>query len=494
MSAPHATRRARLRSQLTGETVQQAHTDLTGADGVPDADHPEQVALEAAVLGELNETFAREHRPADAHLYGLTRVQPRRDGLTLHLRDDGVWEDILDLLLPEPDPGVDTDDAGAVPLAGIPGLRCRALPKARLELYRPGTTATVTLQLPKDAAAAAKQWIAELPAAGDPMRNAADWTDSERAALPAYQRWAGDPGPRSRILRRMFAFRGLPKVALIDVHGQVPTDADLQQLLAARNRPLAPTSSPHAGTPRRLPAPAGRPLIITVTSGHLHGQGAGGLGRTTVAAELARATAGAGRRRVLLVDSDPNGHAHLQGTPPPGLSVERPGALDPDYVRQLAAADRHDIVILDTQPADQTRAAELADYWLGVAPLWQQPSRNGWFLVEETLGADGRRLPDAWDENWLTTMRAHRWDVRWRVAPRDFDGMFAPFPAQDCAGILLLGEREHPGTRAADYLQDLTTDLPLLPNAIPYADRTPDGPALPAEAAAYESTARILFG
>lgn len=209
--------------------------------------------------------------------------------------------------------------------------------------------------------------------------------------------------------------------------------------------------------------------------------------------ELARATARAGRR-VLLVDTDPNGHAHLQVSPPPGLHVERPGVLDPDHLRQLAVSGHHDIVILDTQPADQTRAAELADYWLGVAPLWQQPSRNGWFLVEETLGADGRRLPDGWDEKWLATMRAHRWDVRWRVAPRDFDGMFAPFPAQDCAGILPLGERAQPGARAADYLQGLTTDLPLLPDAIPYTDRTPDDPALPAQTAAYERTARIPFG
>ncbi|MFF9785657.1 nucleotide-binding protein [Streptomyces nigrescens] len=492
MAAPHGTRRARLRTQLTGETLQQAHEDLTGPDGVPDAAHPEQIALEAAILSELHETFAGEHQPIDDHLYGMTRVQPRREGLILHLADD-VWEEILDLLLPAPDPN-------PFGVCGVPGLRCHAVARSRIELTRPGTPATVTLQLPKEDAADAKRWIANLPRHDDPMRSAPDWTPAERAALPGYQEWVGDPAARSRILRRLLAFRELPAVSLINETGEVPTNDDLQQLLSARHRRHTSTVPLAAAAPQHLQPADGRPLVLAVTSSHsFQGQGRGGQGRTTVAVELARALA-AGGHRVLLIDADPHDdvEAHL-ATPPEGLRVERAVAsigfgMDADRVRELAADPRHGIVILDTNVEDQRRAAGLADRWLGVASIWQHPSPQAPFLVDEALGSDGRALPAGWDTNWLQAMRTHRWEIRWRLAPRDFDGMFAPFEALACAGIVLLGERAQPGARAADYLQNLTTDLPVITTAVPFSQRSIDEPAGRTEQAAYTEIGRRLFG
>ncbi|MEV5513183.1 hypothetical protein AB0L50_09680 [Streptomyces flaveolus] len=78
---------------------------------------------------------------------------------------DGLWERVLDRLLPEPGADLDVD---GLTIAGIPGLRCRCLPKSRVVLYRPDTAAGVLLQLPTDDEADARQTDSKAPAASPP--------------------------------------------------------------------------------------------------------------------------------------------------------------------------------------------------------------------------------------------------------------------------------------------------------------------------------------
>ncbi|MFD4210661.1 hypothetical protein ACFWRG_32325, partial [Micromonospora tulbaghiae] len=227
MAAPLGTQRARTRARLTGETHAQARLNLHGPDGVPDAEHHEQAALEAAILSELHDAYDGAHHPLDGAVYGMTRVRPSRTSLVLHPAD-GLWEDVLDLLLPATD--ADLDDPA---IAGIPGLRCRPLPKGQIVLYRPDTPASVLLQLPADDVAEARQWITEMSRDGDPVRTTATWTPAEREQLPAYEARLGDVMARSRVLRRLLAFRDLPAVSLIDTSGDVPSPDDFRQILAA---------------------------------------------------------------------------------------------------------------------------------------------------------------------------------------------------------------------------------------------------------------------
>ncbi|WP_442816777.1 nucleotide-binding protein [Streptomyces sp. NBC_01304] len=492
MAAPHKSLRARLRTQLTGETLQQAQIDLAGRDGVPDPAHEEQAALEAAVLHELDQSFARDHLPTEDHLYGLVRVRPRHDGLVLDLVEE-LWEGILDQLLPDLLPDLDI-------MTGIPGLRARTLGRGRIELHRPGTPASITLQLHGDDAVDAKAWVGELPSSGHPLRTMADWTDTERERLGDYARAIGEPMSRSRVLRRIMAFRHLPNVFLLDDTdtGTVPTAADFQQLLAVRKRPRTPATPVRAKQVRPLTPVAGRPLVVAVVSGHgPRGNGAGGHGRTTVTIELGRALAARGRR-VLVVDGNPQGDAtHYLQNAPEGLRVEPATqrstfTMDVALARDLAHTADADVVLLDVGPTDQLQAVDIADHWLAVANMAQSP--HGDFVMDETRDAKGRLLAGGWHEHWLTEMRAHRWDVRWRLAPRAFGRMFAPFPASTCAGVVVLGERTIPGAQAVDYLDGLTSDLPLLTPPIPHSRRDLTDPPTGAERTAYEAIARNLLG
>ncbi|MEV4505400.1 ArsA-related P-loop ATPase [Streptomyces klenkii] len=365
-------------------------------------------------------------------------------------------------------------------MSGIPGLRIRSQPRSRVELFRPGTAAAVTVQLAPGEGAEAHRWIAALPQAQDPMRSAAGWTAAERASLPAYERWIGDAAARSHVLRRLMVFANLPAVTLVDASGAVPSPRDIQQLLLARQRPTPPTALGRqlSSLPRRDVVRAGRPSVLAVVSGHTpHGAGVGGQGRTTVAARLACALAGHGRR-VLLVSTDPHqplstpaAIGHSETTWPQEVDVLQ---LRPDIdrlgeqVHERAAATGRDVVLLDSGPGGQQAITRAADAWLGVVGLWQQPRWGHPLLTDEVLGADGRLLPDGWEEQWLRTMRAHRWQVTWRLAPRDAGKMFAPFDPERCAGVVLLGAREVPGARAADYRNAFHVALPVLHTAIPH--------------------------
>ena len=218
----------------------------------------------------------------------MTRVRPSRASLVLHLAG-GLWEGVLDLLLPESDADLDVE---GLAVAGIPGLRCRCLSKGRIVLYRPDTAASVLLQLPADDAAEARQWIAELGRDGDPMRTTTTWTSAEREHLPAYEEWLGDVTARSRVLRRLLAFRDLPAVSLISADGEVPSLDDFRQLLAADGAAVRPAPAARTGSVRSLARPVDRALVLAVVGGHAaNGQGRGGVGRTRAAVELARALA-----------------------------------------------------------------------------------------------------------------------------------------------------------------------------------------------------------
>ncbi|GGZ36507.1 hypothetical protein GCM10010387_33210 [Streptomyces inusitatus] len=64
-------------------------------------------------------------------------------------------------------------------------------------------------------------------------------------------------------------------------------------------------------------------------------------------------------------------------------------------------------------------------------------------------------------------MRAHRWAMTWRLTARDPQALFAPFDAERCAGVVLLGTHETPGARADDFLAGYRTALPVLAAHIP---------------------------
>lgn len=492
MAAPLGTARARTRAHLTGENLQQARELVAGPDGVPDAAHPDQLTLEAAILTELDDLYAGEdHPPLDGIVYGITRVRPTHETLSLHL-GSGRWESILEWLLPEPASDLDIE---GLTVSGIPGLRARALPPRRIELFRPDTRASVILDLPAGNVREAHQWVEELPRSGEPMRSAEDWTGPERASLAAYEDLVGDAAARSAVLRRLLAFRHLPVVRLVDPSGDVPSRHDFQQLLAARQQPpRQPSPQPPQFVPPRLQVHgARRPVVLAVVSGHLSpGAGLGGQGRTTCTAQLASALARHGER-VLVVDTDshqPLGRGRHTKRLPRGVSVTctspEPGPLKEALAQ--AAADGQDIVLLDAAPQDQHVIAQAADGWLGVAALWPSPEDHP-LLTTETLGADGRPLPDGREHQWLAAMRAERWAVTWRLAPRNGEAWFAPFDQECCAGVVLLGTRETPGARASDIP---VRGWPLLQTAIPYNDGHPRSRRCEHEA--YHALAAELLG
>ncbi|GAA1339057.1 hypothetical protein GCM10009647_082260 [Streptomyces sanglieri] len=135
-----------------------------------------------------------------------------------------------------------------------------------------------------------------------------------------------------------------------------------------------------------------------------------------------------------------------------------------------------------------------ADYWIGVTSLWRRPSRQDPTVTVLAEDASGRPLPEGWHERWLDVMRAHKWHVRWRIAPGvSFEDQFSPYDDHECAGVILLGERvQRPGARAADYLAGVSTSIPVAAPAVPFV---PDvDTSSPAEREAYARLAADLFG
>ncbi|MFF8883130.1 nucleotide-binding protein [Streptomyces flaveolus] len=240
-----------------------------------------------------------------------------------------------------------------------------------------------------------------------------------------------------------------------------------------------------------------RALVLAVVGGHAaNGLGRGGVGRTSTTVGLARALASRGLR-ILVIDTDPAGWVRttFTGLLPDGVRIEHAvagGAPDTERLRQLAHKPLHDVVLLDSGPTEQRTIADAADHWLGTASLWHRPNPRN-LLIDDITDANGHRLPAGWDEKWLPVMRANQWTVRWRLAPGNFDGMFAPFPTGRCAGIVLLGARKQAGARAQDYLSGLHTGLPVLAPAVPYTTGEDDAREQQNTDAAFERIAEKLF-
>ncbi|MFJ9380168.1 hypothetical protein [Streptomyces sp. NPDC101455] len=494
MTASLGTIRARMRSRLTGESHAQARQELHGPDGVPDASHPEQIALEAAVLTELHDAYAYEygHSPLDGTVYGITRVRPMPTGLTLELSED-TWRTVM-ALLPVTDFGLDVE---GLSIAGVPGLRVRPAPrgrgKAHIELFRPGGNATIAVQVPPDEAGEVRDWVARISEHGDPMHQAPQWTAAEQEQLAAYERRLRDPLSRSRVLRRLLAFRDLPRASVISDDGRVPTGTDFEQIIAAR-RSFPRRVPMRAG---RLPRPmlsAGRPLLVAVVGTRVGPSG--GQGRTSVTLGLAKALTRGGRR-VMVVDGNAGGPAStlLMDTPEvPVMRLHSRGDLTAERLRDHAVGAGAEIVLLDCGPMDQDLIAEVADYWVGVTNVWQRPTWQDTSVVTLVAeDANGRVLGDGWQERWLDVMRAHRWRVHWRIAPGiGFEQQFAPHAARPAAGIIVLGERAgQPGARAEDYLASVTTNAPVAIPAVPYVDRIDR--SSPESRTAYARLADALF-
>lgn len=496
MTASLGTIRARMRSRLTGESHAQARQELHGLDGVPDAAHPEQIALEAAVLTELHDAYAYEYgqSPLDGAVYGITRVRPTLAGLTLELSGD-TWRTVVDLL-PVADPDLDVE---GLSIAGVPGLRVRPAPRGRgkghIELFRPGTTASIAVQVPPDEAGEARDWVARIGEHGDPMHQAPQWTAAEQEQLAAYERLARDPLSRSRVLRRLLAFRDLPRASVISDDGRVPTETDFEQILAAR-RSFPRRAPMRAG---RLPRPmlsSGRPLLVAVVGTRVGPSG--GQGRTSVTVGLAKALTGGGRR-VMVADGDAGGSASASALlmDTPEVTVTRAHNwrdLTAERLRERAVRAGAEIVLLDCGPMDQDLIAEVSDYWVGVTNVWQRPTWQDTSVVTLVAeDANGLVLEDGWQERWLDVMRTHRWRVHWRIAPGvRFEEQFAPYAGRPAAGIVVLGERAgQPGARAEDYLAGVTTDAPVAVPAIPYVARIDR--SSPASRTAYARLADASF-
>jgi len=151
-----------------------------------------------------------------------------------------------------------------VPSLGVrPAKRGRS--KGRFELFRPGGNAAITIQVPPDPdeASEARDWVTRVIEQGAPMHRAPQWTPDEQQQLAVYEHWVADPVARSRVLRRLLAFRDLPRASVISDDGQVPNEKDFEQILAAwRTWPRRPPM--RVG---RLPRPTltpDRPLLVAV--------------------------------------------------------------------------------------------------------------------------------------------------------------------------------------------------------------------------------------
>ncbi|MBV6703315.1 hypothetical protein KV557_40595 [Kitasatospora aureofaciens] len=236
-------------------------------------------------------------------MFGIVRTAPAPSGLTLHL-SAGSAGYVLDALVPRPEEAAMVEEWNADPVIGVPGLRCRLVDDDRVEIHLAGSGARIEARLPREERAEVAEWIAALEGAWGSLHDRL--SETEARFIQEYRQRNVPATEMSRALRRLPAFRDLPGVdfhhtaTVHEVGGglELPDEQDFA-VLAARGRSRAPRGSAHR-TPGRRTHTWGK--VLAVVGGH----GAGGAGRSTVAASLAMAAAGQGRR-VLVVNTDSNG-------------------------------------------------------------------------------------------------------------------------------------------------------------------------------------------
>ncbi|MFJ4679250.1 hypothetical protein [Kitasatospora sp. NPDC088783] len=321
-------RNARARAGITGESYQQALERLR-EDGlmyglVPDAADPAQQILEAAVLRAL----ARPPLAVDRSLFGITRVSPTREGLTLWPAR-GAAGAVLARLLPATTAGI---------WSGVPALRLERGTGTQLALQAAGPAQVLVRARPDDHREAlrilAQQGVT--PCQGAPGADElAAWQQVEGDLEADAARW-------SAALRRAALFLPHPP----DWTGRAPSQAEVA-LPAGLNAP-----SDHRPAPPRPPK-----MTVAVTSPG----GKGGEGRSTVALSLARELARQSAA-VLLLTADEFFHDFLrhQGSvdwwaagehlPGPGRGSMAVAFWNEREDTQLVELARRkaDVVVLDT--------------------------------------------------------------------------------------------------------------------------------------------------
>ncbi|MGW4890647.1 hypothetical protein ACWEQL_00025 [Kitasatospora sp. NPDC004240] len=345
---------AALRGRYTGESYTQALNWLR-RNGlfqglVPEADDPQQIRLEAAVLLTLARPASDLLPTPGTVLFGLAGTTPGLDELLL-LPAAGLHGQVLARLLPS------LTTEGTV--AGVPGLRAfidRASPY--LWLRRPGEHAALdVLPSRRASVAAAREDLAAATHAVQqagltPLWDLDHQHPSEVAAWRALTaQLHGDEALWSCALRRAGLFQGgAPAWRL-----RPPTQ---EELSGPRSDRLAPRPVvPDSGEQVRG--------VVAVTAG----DGKGGRGCTTMVLALAGALARSGVRVVVLAGDDPVGvFAVLRVQPPqPGTWTELPGGVLRQPImlgsltreiaeQQITAARREfDVVVVDAGHVFQHR-------------------------------------------------------------------------------------------------------------------------------------------
>ncbi|WP_415853609.1 hypothetical protein [Sinomonas sp. G460-2] len=127
------TRPARIRAKATGQRYQRV---LQGPD---EQAKPGQRELEGAFFSQLR-TLRFTPRGSDPSAYGIVRVEPRDERLTIHFGPGTDITDVRDRILPVIEDCANPDTE----MHGLPGLRVRRH-KAGTSLYRPGIAGEIVI-------------------------------------------------------------------------------------------------------------------------------------------------------------------------------------------------------------------------------------------------------------------------------------------------------------------------------------------------------------